>query len=67
MDSKVQYWKNTQWIETRGDTSSNFRYPGSPCEKNWTQLDLRLFENEGSKRFKINEKVDQLDRKLREN
>ncbi len=36
-------------------TSSNFRFPGSACEKNWTQSDLKFCENEGSKRFKINE------------
>ncbi len=34
--------------------------------KKWTQSDLRFCENEGSKRFKINEKGGQLDRKLRE-
>ncbi len=38
-------------------TSSNFQYPGSACKKNnWTQSDLRFCENEGSKRFKTNEK-----------
>ncbi len=36
-------------------------------KKNWTQSDLRFCENEGSKRFKINEKGGQLDNKLREN
>ncbi len=35
--------------------------------KNWTQSDLRFCENKGSKRFKINDKGGQLDRKLREN
>ncbi len=36
-------------------------------QKKITQLDLRFCENEESKRFKINEKGGQLDRKLREN
>ncbi len=36
-------------------------------KKNWIQPDLRFYENEGSKRFKINEKGGQLDIKLREN
>ncbi len=34
---------------------------------NWTKSDLRSCENEGSKRFKSNEKGGQLDRKLSEN
>ncbi len=51
-----------------GGTSSNFRYPGSACKKKKrTQSDLRFCENEGSKRFKINDKGGQLDRKLMEN
>ncbi len=33
------------------------------ANKNWTQSDLRFCENEGSKRFKINKKRGQLDRK----
>ncbi len=33
----------------------------------FTQSDLRFCENDGSKRFKNNEKGDQLDRKLWEN
>ncbi len=33
--------------------------------KNWTQSDLRFYENVGSYRFKINEKGGQLDRKSR--
>ncbi len=37
------------------------------AKKNWTQSDLRFCEIEGSKRFKINEKSGQLNRKLREN
>ncbi len=45
--------------------SSNFQYPGSGHVQVWTQLDLRFCENEVSKRFKINEKGAQLDRKLR--
>ncbi len=44
-----------------------FRYQGSARKQNWTQSDLRFCENEWSKRFKINEKGGQLDRKLREN
>ncbi len=45
-----------------------FSVPGfSTPKKNWTQSDLRFCENEGSKRFKINEKRGQLDRKLKEN
>ncbi len=35
--------------------------------KNWTQSALRFCENEESNRLKINEKVGQLDQKLREN
>ncbi len=35
------------------------------AKKNWTQSDLGFCENEGSKRFKINEKWGHLDRKLR--
>ncbi len=50
-----------------GGTSSNCRYLGSACQKILTQLDLRFCENEGSKRFKINEKKGKLDRKFREN
>ncbi len=34
--------------------------------KNWTQSDVRFCENEGSKRFKINEKGGQLNKKLME-
>ncbi len=47
-------------------TSLNFWYPRSACGKKWTQTDLRLCENEASKRFAINEKGGQLDKKLRE-
>ncbi len=36
-----------------------------PVIKNLTQLDLRFFKNEKSKRSKINEKVGQLDQKSR--
>ncbi len=45
-------------VHTRGGggTSSNFRSTSSARQKNWTQSDLRFCENEGSKRFKINEK-----------
>ncbi len=33
------------------------------AKKNWTQSDIRFCENEGSNRFKINEKCGHLDRK----
>ncbi len=55
-------------VKGRGDgTSSNFRNLGSACETKKTQSDLRFCENEELKRFKMNEKGDQLDWKLREN
>ncbi len=48
-----------------GGTSSNFRYVGSARKFFWTQSDIRFCENEGSIRFKINEKGGHLDRKSR--
>ncbi len=48
-----------------GGISSNFRYLGSARKKTWTQSDIRFCENEGSNRFKINEKGGHLDRKYR--
>ncbi len=36
---------------------------GVRVKKTWTQSDIRFCENEGSKRFKINEKGSQMDRK----
>ncbi len=35
------------------------------AKQNWTQLDLRFCEKEGSKRFKIYEKGGQLDQQLK--
>ncbi len=35
------------------------------AKKTWTQSDIRFCENEGSNRFKINEKWGHLDRKYR--
>ncbi len=35
------------------------------AKKTWTQSDIRFCENEGSNRFKINEKRGHLDRKYR--
>ncbi len=48
-----------------GGTLSNFPKPVSACERKWNQSDLRFCDNEGSNRFKINEKGGQLDRKYR--
>ncbi len=49
----------------QGGTSLNFRYLCSTRQKKWTQSDIRFCENEGSNRFKINEKGSHLDRKYR--
>ncbi len=57
---------NIRCIGTKDDrlkqcVTANFRYPSSACQKKWTQSELMFCENEGSERFKINEKGDQLD------
>ncbi len=40
-------------------------YLGSARKKTWTQSDIRFCENEGSNRFKINEKGGHFDRKYK--
>ncbi len=67
----IQHANHAQWrVATRGRRGYFFKFSVfgfSTREKNLTQSDLRFCENEASKRFKINEKGVQLDRKLREN
>ncbi len=49
-----------------GVTSSNVWYPGSARKKMYSMKSKFFCENEGSKRFKTNEKGVQFDCKLRE-
>ncbi len=67
----IGYIKGGVWCngasKGKGVLHQNFGTQVQHTHKNLTQSDLRFCENERSKRFKINEKGVNLDRKLREN